>query len=149
MRRIVGKVINHNANNDIKTSAGPLQTGALHSASAEAAIHAMKKLYDAESTDAGLLIDANNELNRMNRRFSLLNVPIICPTISNYLKKTYRHPSRSFLSGGNEILSMERHRKCACYAIVFFEYSINNSTTENSNPGCSASMKNICTARMV
>ena len=56
LRRIIGKVIIRNANEDIKKSVGPLQTSAGHNAGAEAAIQGMRKIFESESTDAVLLI---------------------------------------------------------------------------------------------
>ena len=55
------------AANEIKEAAGPLQTCAGHGAGAEAAIHSMKDIFEAEGTDAILLIDASNAFNRLNR----------------------------------------------------------------------------------
>ena len=48
-----------------------------------------------------------NAFNCMNRRVALHNVRITCPIVSIYLINTYRHPSRLFVSGGQEISSME------------------------------------------
>ena len=56
LRRIVGKIVSRHAAMEIKEAAGPLQTCANHGAGAEAAIHAMKNLFDSDETDAVLLI---------------------------------------------------------------------------------------------
>ena len=107
MRRIIGKTISQHSSNEIKEAAGPLQTCAGHGAGAEAAIHAMRKIFESEGTDAVLLIDASNAFNRLNRAVALHNIQITCPMISRYLTNTYRHPSRLFIAGGKEILSQE------------------------------------------
>lgn len=107
LRRIVGKTISQHCSNEIKEAAGPLQTCAGHGAGAEAAIHAMRKIFESEGTDAVLLIDASNAFNRLNRAVALHNIRIICPEISNYIINTYRQPSRLFIAGGQEILSQE------------------------------------------
>ena len=107
MRRIVGKTISRHSIEGIKEAAGPLQTCAGHGAGAEAAIHAMRQIFENEGTDAVLLIDASNAFNRLNRAVALHNIQITCPMIANYLINTYRHPSRLFIAGGKEILSQE------------------------------------------
>ena len=107
LRRIVGKVISRHAANEIKEAAGPLQTCAGHGAGAEAAIHSMKDIFEAEGTDAILLIDASNAFNRLNRAAAMHNIQITCPEISTYVINTYRQPSRLFITGGDEILSQE------------------------------------------
>ena len=107
LRRIIGKVISHNAKEEILSAAGPLQTCAGQGAGAEAEIHAMQSIFLNESTDAVLLIDASNAFNCMNRMVGLHNIRITCPTISTYLINTYRYPTRLFISGGGEILSLE------------------------------------------
>ena len=107
IRRIIGKTISHHSIDEIKEAAGPLQTCAGHGAGAEAAIHAMRQIFENEGTDAVLLIDASNAFNRLNRAAALHNIQIICPMIANYLVNTYRHPSRLFIAGGKEILSQE------------------------------------------
>jgi hypothetical protein len=107
LRRIVGKTISQHTSDEIKEAAGPLQTCAGHGAGAEAAIHAMRTIFESEGTDAVLLIDASNAFNRLNRAVALHNIQITCPIISCYITNTYRHPSRLFISGGKEILSQE------------------------------------------
>ena len=48
MRRIIGKLISRCGFEEIKDAAGPLQTCAGHTAGAEAAIHAMKSIFEQE-----------------------------------------------------------------------------------------------------
>ena len=67
LRRIVGKVVTHHCNEEIREAAGPLQSCAGHGAGAESAIHAMRLAFENDSTDAVLLIDASNAFNSMNR----------------------------------------------------------------------------------
>ena len=107
LRRIIGKVISHHSKNEIKEAAGPLQPCANHGAGAEAAIHAMRQMFESDDTDAILLIDATNAFNCMNGSVALHNIRITCPIISKYLINTYRHPSKLFVAGGGVILSKE------------------------------------------
>ena len=74
--RIVGKILTRQINSDIKEAAGPLQTCAGHSAGSEAAIHAIRTVFEMEGTDAVLLIDTRNAFNCMNRKVALHNIQI-------------------------------------------------------------------------
>ena len=78
-RRVTGKAIMHIVNNDIQEAAGPLQLCAGQSAGVEAAVHAMRKFFAADETDAVLLIDADNAFNRANRKVVLHNIQYVCP----------------------------------------------------------------------
>ena len=126
LRRIIGKAITWTVNDEIKEAAGPLQTCAGHGAGAEAAIHAMKEIYENEATDAVLLIDATNAFNCMNRSVALHNIQIICPAIATYVINTYRSPSRLFVAGGMEIKSQEGTTQGDPLAMPW--YSVNTHT---------------------
>lgn len=52
-------------------------------------------------------IDAKNVFNQMNRTLAMHNIRITCKEVSLYIMKTYRNPSRVFISGGGEIPSQE------------------------------------------
>ena len=93
LRRIIGKIVVWQLKEDIKEAAGPLQTCAGHPAGAEAAIHAMQTIFNDDTTDAILLIDATNAFNSMNRSVALHNTYVICPAIATYVSNTSRHPS--------------------------------------------------------
>jgi hypothetical protein len=106
-RRIMGKSIMHIINEDVQNAAGPLQLCAGQSAGVEAAVHAMRKLFAADETDAVLLIDADNAFNRANRKVTLHNIQFVCPIFKYVLINTYRVPSRIFVLGGWELPSQE------------------------------------------
>jgi len=93
IRRIVGKTQSWHTADEIKEATGPLQTCAGHGAGAEAAIHSMRNIFEADSTDAVLLIDTSNAFNRLNRSAAMHNIQIICPEIATYVINTYRNPS--------------------------------------------------------
>ena len=61
---------------DIKEAAGPVQVCADHQADPEAAIHAMKTIFQEDQTEGVLLIDTSNALNLMNRAVALHNIQI-------------------------------------------------------------------------
>ena len=59
---------------NIFSAAGPLQACANHSAEFEAAVHAMKELFDDNACEAALLVDASNAFNWTNRQAKLHNI---------------------------------------------------------------------------
>ena len=64
-------------------------------AGCEAAVHAVQKLFDDESTEAILLVDA---INAINRQAALHNNRFNCPAISKILLNFYRKPSFLWLN---------------------------------------------------
>ena len=107
MRRIVGKTITAAIKPDILSSAGSLQLCAGHQSGCEAAVHAMKDIFEEEDTDGILLIDATNAFNSINRAVLLHNIRYICPPMATYIRNSYQRHSRLFILGGGEIRSEE------------------------------------------
>ena len=60
IRRILGKAILATIGDDIQEAAGALQVCAGHQAGSEAAVHAMRNVFDDASSEAVLLLDASN-----------------------------------------------------------------------------------------
>ena len=67
LRRITGKLLIGVIKNDIIDAAGPLQTCSGLKSGIEAAVHAMRKIFEREETEAILLVDAENAFNNLNR----------------------------------------------------------------------------------
>jgi hypothetical protein len=67
----------------------------------------MKEIESMDQTEAMLLVDATNAFNTLNRKAALHNIGVICPAISTILNNTYSKPARLFVTGGDEILSLE------------------------------------------
>lgn len=67
----------------------------------------MHCIFEADITDAVLLIDASNAFNSLNKAVALHNTRILCPFISTYAINTYREPARLFVVGGNELTSTD------------------------------------------
>lgn len=107
LRRIVGKAILSVIKPDIISSAGNLQLCAGQASGCEAAVHAIRDVFDAQSTDAVLLVDADNAFNSLNRAVLLHNIRYLCPPMATYIRNCYSTPSRLFVLGGTEILSSE------------------------------------------
>ena len=57
--------------NDIQLSAGALQTCVDHDADSEAAIHAMRAIFENNNTRAALFVDAINAFNLVNCQATL------------------------------------------------------------------------------
>ena len=69
------------------------------------AIHAMQTIFNDETTDAILLIDASNEFDCMNCSVAYTE-SMYMPSIATYVSNTCQHPSRLFVAGA-EIKSQE------------------------------------------
>ena len=107
LRRIIGKAVVTEIKGEIMETAGSLQLCAGQKAGCEAAAHAMNEIYEEESTDAVLFVDASNAFNSLNREAMLHNIQYLCPAMSTYLRNCYSTPSRLFVAGGEEISSAE------------------------------------------
>ena len=107
LRRIIGKAIGWVLKNDIQETAGPLQAATGLHGGAEAAIHAMKTIFEKDDTEGVILVDASNAFNSLNRHAALHNIQILCPNFATILINTYRLPTRLIILGAKYILSTE------------------------------------------
>ena len=103
MAKCIMKILKH----DVIDASGSLQVCAGLKCRSEAAIHAMRKMFEADGNDAVLLIDASNAFNSLNKSAALHNIRILCPTLATFAINTYREPARPFITGGKEIKSAE------------------------------------------
>ena len=58
IRRIIGKCVIRVAKQDVINASGAMQVCAGQKSGSEAAIHAMRNIFEADKTDAVLLVDA-------------------------------------------------------------------------------------------
>ena len=107
LRRIISKCVMKIVKPEVLEVSGSLQLCAGQPAGSEAAVHAMRNIFDADGTDAVLLTDASNAFNALNRAAALHNSSVLCPSIAVYAINTYRLPSRLFVVGGQELKSSE------------------------------------------
>ena len=105
-RRIIGKAIMKVIKSDILKVTGSLQLCAGQEAGADAAVHAVRTLFQDESTDAAILVDASNAFNRLNRQVALRNFPTTCPALATVVTNLYREDSNLFIDG-ETLLSRE------------------------------------------
>ena len=92
IRRIMGKCVMHVTKPDVIDTSGSLHVCAGHKSGSEAAIHAMRSIFNADETDAVRLIDASNAFNALNRTAALHDIRVLCPTLATYVINTYRQP---------------------------------------------------------
>ena len=78
-------------------SAGALQTSTGHDTGSEAAIYAMRAIFEDSNTHAALHVDGTNAFNLVNRQAALHNISVLCTSFSTILRNTYGAPIR-FLS---------------------------------------------------
>ena len=119
----VGEVMNV-SKGDVVEASGSLQLCAGQTSGSEAAIHAMHAIFEADDTDAVLLIDASNAFNALNRAISLHNIRVLCPVIAAYAINTYRKSARLFITGGKEIVSAEGTTQGDPLAMALYALSV-------------------------
>ena len=83
----------------------------------------MKDIFDNESTDGVILVDAENAFNKLNRQAALHNMQFLCPSFATVLINTYRKPTRLFILGGGEIASVEGTTQGDTLAMQFYGVS--------------------------
>ena len=65
----------------------------------ETAVHALDDIFIEDSTDGGLLVDASNAFNCLNRKAALVNTMNLCPALGTVLVNTYRSEPNLFING--------------------------------------------------
>ena len=91
---------------NIEHAVGSSQLCTGQDAACEAGIHAIRNIFNDESSEAVLLVDALNAFNALNRQVALRNVSILCPIVAPFLINAYCTPSKLFIRG-TYILSQE------------------------------------------
>lgn len=95
LRRITAKCVTKVLKQDVIEASGPLQLCEGHKGGSEAGIHVVNNIFEADETDAVLLIDATNAFNSLNRTAALHNIRIVCPSLATYAINTFRVPACS------------------------------------------------------
>jgi hypothetical protein len=104
LRRLMAKAVAKVLKQDILQSTGSLQTCVGLEGGIEAAVHAMSKSYQDESTEGLLLVDADNAFNSFNRATALKNIKSLCPPFYKFLNNTYQLPYKLFVLGSQKII---------------------------------------------
>ena len=90
VRRITGHAILSILKENIQEAAGPLQLCAGQEAGCEAAIHAIRQIFQSSENEAAILIDASNAFNSLNHQNAFRNFQHLCPSLTTVLINTYR-----------------------------------------------------------
>ena len=83
----------------------------------------MHEIYEDQSSEAVLLVDASNAFNTINRNAFLHNITIICPPLARYVQNCYYANTRLFIIVDGEIQSMEETTQ-GDHAIAMAIYAI-------------------------
>ena len=86
---------------DIREAVGNLQVCAGQQAGCEAAIHAMRQIYDEAECEAVMLVDATNAFNTLNRKATIHNIRIKCPSFAKYIENMYKEPAQLYICDRN------------------------------------------------
>ena len=97
--RIIGKAILTITGANVQQATGALQMCAGQQAGCEAAIHAMRQIFEHPLMEAVLMVDASNAFNSLNRQVALRNILHICPSIAPAIINSYRSDSYLFIGG--------------------------------------------------
>ena len=77
------------------------------SSGSEAAIPAMRRMFQHKKLDPVTLIDAENAFNNLNQKVFLRNINFICPEIATYMNNCNSVSVRFFVSGGLKLTFRE------------------------------------------
>ena len=84
-----------------------MQACAGQEAGRESLVHALHEIYEDQSSDAVLLVNASNTFNSINRNAFLHNITIMYPPLARHVRNCYYANFQLFIIGGGEIQSME------------------------------------------
>ena len=80
------KVVVPQIREDIISAVGSLQVCAAQEARCKLLVHGMHEIYEDQSSEAVLLVDASNAFNLIIRNAFLHNITIICPPVTSYVR---------------------------------------------------------------
>ena len=101
--KLISKTVLYVTKGDVEDAAGSNQLCAGQLAGIKAAVHEVQHIFSSTETEAILLVDT---FNSINRNVALQNVRIICPSLATILINTYRKASKLFMDN-QAILSSE------------------------------------------
>ena len=109
----------------------------------EATVHMNEMAWKDESTEAALLVDADNAFNRLNRKVALHNVQQLCPLLHTYLFNHYQTPANLLISNnvGQECATLVSEEGCTqgdVSAMAFYALGVKplvDSLSSHCSPG--------------
>ena len=106
VRRIIGKAVLAAAGLQVQEVTGALQVCIGQRGGSEAAVHAMRHIFQDANSEAVLLVDATNTFNSLNRQVALQNVLRLCLSIAPAIVNMY-HADAQLIVDGEVIYSRE------------------------------------------
>ena len=106
LRRIVCKATLNLVWKDVQDAVGSLQLCVGHDSGCEAAVHALRTIFEDKESEAVLLRDASNAFNSLNRSNALHNIMNICPSLATIAINSYRQHPQLFIDN-EKLLSQE------------------------------------------
>ena len=103
-RCIIGKAVLSVLGCNILEIVGTAQLCAGQKGECEAAVHALRRSFESEFSEAILLVDAKNAFNSLNHQTALLNILHLCPSIARFLINSYIYRSKINLYIGGSVL---------------------------------------------
>ena len=103
---------------DIVSYTAPIQLCGGLQGGVEAAIHAVRRIFNDNSPEAILLVDAENAFNALNRNTALLNLQYTCPELFNYILNTYRQEADLFIPSYKDALTSQEGTTHLCTWMV-------------------------------
>ena len=85
---------------NIHAAAGTVQLCPVQEAGCEAAVHAMKQVFESPDVDAVILVDTTNTFNTLNCENALKNIQHLCPPIAKALITTYQEGTPLYILMG-------------------------------------------------
>ena len=133
-RRIVSSATVSLLNPELVAATAPLQTCAGLPGGIEAAIHAMRKIFNDNETEGILLVDAKNAFNAMNREAALHNIQYSCPALATFVQNIYGCEAELFLPNSDDIiLSREGTTQGGPESMAFYAASMTPLTSKSPN----------------
>ena len=115
VRRIIGKAVMATVKGEVLEAAGPLQLCAGQEAGAEAAVHAMKAVFEDAATDAVLFVDASNAFNNLNRKVALPEHPVHLSCDCYHPYQLLQTSHRSWSSAGQSCCRKKEPRRATLW----------------------------------
>ena len=109
LRRIIGKSVLMIVKKDVMLAAGATQVCAGQSAGCEAAIHALRRVFEDVGSDGVLLVDADNAFNRLNPRSCYAQHSVHLPCARNCSHQLLSYASSSVRDWRDGALFARRH----------------------------------------
>ena len=107
LRRIIGKAVMQVLKREMVTSTAPIQVCAGIPGGVEAAVHATRRIFEDQTTEAIILVDAENAFNSLNRSAALSNIKLTCPALATYIINSYRKPANLYIANSDKIILSE------------------------------------------